>query len=143
MAVLEAYLPRAHTRLEGFAGCALDEGRYFATVPRNAEEERMMIKRDVLRTWENRAIEAQTRVDEEIEVELERLRYELEITQRLLAKAQDDAGRETWRIQVDVLDMMIGQAEARLSKEQEELALCEAMIAEIEADLDAGEMEDG
>ena len=102
-----------------------------------------MMKREVLRIWENRAIEAQTRIDENIEVELERLRHELEITLRLLTRAQGDAGRETWRTRVDVLDMMIGQAEARLNEEQEELALCDAMIAEIEADLDAGEMEDG
>ena len=141
--VLETYLPRAHTRLKGFAGCALDEGRYFATIPHNAEEERMMIKHDVLRTWENRAIDAQTRIDEEILAELERRRYELEIAQRLLDKAQDDAARETWRIQVDVLEMLVGQAEADLEQQQEDLALCEAMIAEIEADLEAGELEKG
>ena len=143
VAVLEAYRPRAHTRLEGFAECALDEGRYFATIPRNAEEARMMMKREVLSAWENRAIDAQTKIDEEIEVELERRRYELEIAQRLLARAQDDAARETWRIQVDVLDMLIGMAEGDLEKQREELALCDAMIAEIEADLGAGEMEDG
>jgi len=137
VAVLEAYMPRAHTRLEGFAECALDEGRYFATIPRNAEEARVMMKREVLRAWEDRAIHAQTKIDEEIEVELEQRRYELEIAQRLLAKAQDDATRETWRIQVDVLDMLIGMAEGDLEKQQEELALCDAMIAEIEADLEA------
>ena len=137
--VLEAYLPRAHTRLEGFAECALDEGRYFATVPRNAEEEWMMIKHDVLRTWENRAANAQTKIDEKIQVELERLRYELEIAQRLLAKAQDDAAREIWQTQVDVLEMLVGQAQADLEEQREELALCEAMIAEIEADLEAGQ----
>jgi len=135
--VLEAYLPRAHTRLEGFAGCALDEGRYFAAIPRNAEEERAMLKREVSRAWEDRAIEAQTRIDEKIVPELERCRYELEITQRLLAKAQDDAARETWQTQVDVLQMLISQAEDDLNEQQEELALCEAMIAEIETDLDA------
>ena len=76
---------------------------------------------------------------EKIQVELERRRYELEIVQRLLAKAQDDAARETWRIQVDVLQMMVGQAQADLEEQLEDLALCEAMIAEIEADLEAGQ----
>ena len=109
--VLEAYMPRAHTRLEGFAGCALDEGRFFASVPHNAEEARVMMKREVLRAWEDRAVDAYTKIEEEIEVELERRRYELEIAQRLLAKAEDDAARETWRIQVDVLDSIIGLAE--------------------------------
>ncbi len=37
--------------------------------------------------------------------------------------------------QVDVLDMLVGMTEGVIEKEQEELALCEAMIAEIEADL--------
>jgi hypothetical protein len=62
-----------------------------------------MLKREVLRAWENRATETQTRIDEEIEPELEWRQYELEIAQRLLEKAQDDASRETWQIQVDVL----------------------------------------
>ncbi|HUW09873.1 MAG TPA: hypothetical protein VM537_09085 [Anaerolineae bacterium] len=141
--VLEAYLPRAHTRVAGFAECALDEGRYFATIPHNAEEERTMLKREVLRAWEDRAIDDQTRIDEEIVPELERRQYELEIAQRLLAKVQDDATRETWRIQVDVLQMMVSRAEGELSVQQEDLALCEAMIAEIQADLDAGQAEEG
>ena len=104
---------------------------------------KMMLKRDVLKAWENRAIAAQTKIEEEIEVELERNRYEMEIAQRLLAKAQDDAARETWRIQVDVLDMVIGMAEGDLEEQQEEMALCDAMIAEIEADLGADQVEEG
>jgi hypothetical protein len=102
-----------------------------------------MLKREVLRAWEDRAIDDQARIDEEIVPELERRQYELEIAERLLAKAQDDAARETWRIQVDVLQMMVGQAENELSEQQEDLALCEAMIAEIQADLDAGQVEAG
>lgn len=135
--VLEAFMPRAHTRLAGFAECALDEGRYFATIPRNAEEARTMMKREVLRVWEDRAISAQSKIEETIEPELERLRYETEIAQRLLTKAQDEAARETWQTQMDVLQTMIGMTEGDLVKQQEELALCETMIAEIEADLTA------
>jgi hypothetical protein len=133
--VLEAFMPRAHTRLAGFAECALDEGRYFATIPHNAEEARAMMKREVLAAWEDRAINAQSRTEETFEPELESLHYELEITQRLLSKAQDEAARETWQIQVDTLQTMIGMTEGGLAEQQEELALCEAMIAEIEADL--------
>ena len=138
--VLEAYQPRAHARLEGFAGCALDEGRYFASIPRNAEEERIMLKCEVSRAWEERAIAAQARIDEEIGPALERHQYELEITRRLLAKAQDEAARETWQIQVDVLEMLVGMAEGDLEEQQEELAMCEAMIAEIEVDLTVGQI---
>ena len=63
------------------------------------------------------------------------MRYELEITQRLLSKARDKAARETWQIQVDTLQTMIGMTESGLTEQQEELALCESMIAEIKADL--------
>ena len=133
--VLETFMPRAHTRLAGFAECALDEGRYFATIPHNAEEARTMMKREVLQAWEDRAISAQSKIEESLEPELERLRYELEITQRLLAKAQDEAAREIWQTQMDVLQMMIGMTEGDLTEQREELSLCEAMIAEIEADL--------
>ncbi|MFO7696712.1 MAG: hypothetical protein R6X16_06100 [Anaerolineae bacterium] len=132
--VLEAYMPRAHARLEGFAECALDEGRYFATVPRNAEEAKRMIKREVLRAWEDRATEAFGKI-EELGPALERRQYELEIAQRLLAKAQDDAARETWPTQVDVLVMLVQEAEHDLVEQEEEQALCDTMIAEIEADL--------
>jgi hypothetical protein len=132
--VLEAYMPRAHTRLEGFAECALEEGRYFATIPRNAEEAKRMIKQEVLRAWEDRAAEAFGKI-EELSPKLERRQYELEIAQRLLAKAQDDAARETWQTQVDVLIMEVQMAEHDLAEQEEEQALCDTMIAEIEADL--------
>ncbi|PKO20928.1 MAG: hypothetical protein CVU38_17540 [Chloroflexi bacterium HGW-Chloroflexi-1] len=132
---LEAFMPRAHTRLAGFAECALDEGRYFATVPRNAEEERTMLKREVLQAWEERAIEAQGQIWDFLEPKLARAQYELEIAQRLLAKAPDEAPRQTWQTQVDVLEMLVGVSEGDLARQQDEVALCETMIAEIEADL--------
>ena len=146
--ILETFLPHAHMRLAGFAECALDEGRYFATIPRNAEEERTMMKREVLEAWEDRAICAQDKI-EEIESQLERSRYELEIAQQLLGKAQacteqsecDEAAQQTWQTQVDVLEMVIGMAEGDLAEQREELCLCEAMIAEIEADLAVGQPE--
>ena len=134
---LEAFMPIAHTRLAGFAECALDEGRYFATVPRNAEEERRMMKEEVRQAWEDRAVAAQSKIWEDLEPQLARRSYELEIAQRLLSKAQDEAAREIWQTQVDVLGMLVGMAEGDLAEQQEELALCEAMVAEIEADLAA------
>lgn len=135
---LAAFMPRVHTRLAGFAECALDEGRYFATVPRSPEEERLMLKREVLVAWEDRAVRAQTEIDEEISPQLERLRYECEIAQRLLDKAHAEPARQTWQTRLDVLQMLISDAEGRLAEQQEELELCEAMITEIEADLTAG-----
>lgn len=95
----------------------------------------MMLKREVLQAWERRAIAAQTRIDEEIGPEMERLRYEAEIVRRLLSKAQDSTARQTWQTQADVLEMMLGMAEESLDEQREEMALSEAVIAEIEADL--------
>ncbi len=139
VAALEAYMPAAHTRLAGFAECALDEGRYFATVPHNAEEERQMMKQEVRQAWKDRAIDAQGTIWETLEPKLARRKYEMAIAQRLLSKAQDEASRETWQTQVDVLQMFVLDAENELTEQQEEVALCEAMVAEIEADLAAGD----
>jgi hypothetical protein len=99
-----------------------------------------MLKREILASWERRAADAYSKI-EELEYDAERFRYETEIAQRLLDKALDDAARETWRIQVDVLQMMADMAEGDLAERQEELALCDAMIAEIEADLAAEQPE--
>lgn len=132
--VLEAFMPRAHTRIAGFAECALEEGRFFASSPRNEEEARVVMKREVLQKWDQRAVEAYGKI-EDIEAELERLRYEAAITQRLLTKAQDESARETWQIQTDVLDMLIVQAEGKLEEQQQEMAMCDAMVAEMQADL--------
>jgi hypothetical protein len=140
LTVLEAFMPLAHTRLAGFAECALDEGRYFATVPRNAEEAQTMMKREVLEHWESRAADAYGRI-EELESDVERFRYDVEIAQRLLDKAQGDSAREKWRIQLDVLQTMADRAASDLAEQQEEMALCDAMIAEIEADLAAEQPE--
>jgi ribosome maturation protein Sdo1 len=110
------------------------------------QETRMMLKQDVLHDWEERAVEAQVTIREEIEPELERRRYELEIARRLLEKAEDDGreasevAQETWQTQVDVLEMLVGMLEGDLAEQQDELALCEAMIAEIKADLGPDEV---
>ena len=85
--------------------------------------------------WEERAAEAQGQIWDSIEPHLERLRYEYEIARRVLAQAPDETAQTTWQTQVDVLYMMIGRAEGDLAEQQAEVALCEAMIAEIEADL--------
>ncbi len=133
--MLDAYLPHAHTRLEGFADCALEEGRYFATVPRNEEEERLYLKRKVRQEIDDRASQAQGEIWDEIEPELARLRYQQEIAQRLFDKAQDEAARQTWQTQVDALQVLIAQQERRLAEQQAEVDLCDAMVAEIDADL--------
>lgn len=135
VATLEAYMPVAHTRLAGFAECALDEGRFFATTPNNAAEERTMMKQEVRQAWEDRGLAAQGKIWDDLEPELARRQYEMAIAQRLLNTAQDAASRETWQTEVDVLQMFVINAENELTEQQAEVALCDAMVAEIEADL--------
>jgi len=95
-----------------------------------------VMKQGVLQNWQDRAARVQAEI-KEIKLQLEQYRYEQEITQRLLAQAQDESARQTWQTQVDVMDMMIMPAEDKLIEEQEYLILCQAMIAQIEADLAA------
>ena len=97
------------------------------------------LKQEVPQAWKDRAIEAQSKMRETIEPELARREYEMLIAQRLLSKAQDEASRETWGMQVVVLQKFVINAENDLEEQQEDLALCAAMIAEIEADLAAGD----
>ncbi len=96
------------------------------------------MKRNVLQGYKDRVERARAEI-EETELNLEQYRYEQEIARRLLAKAQDEQARQTWQLQVDVMDMMIIPDEDRQGKAQEDLVLCQAMIAEIEADLAAAQ----
>jgi len=138
VATLEAYVPRAHARLEGLAQAALEDGRFTASIPRTPEQERALLKREVRQAWQERAAAAQCDICENLEPERARREYELALTRQLLEKAQDDADRETWQTQIDVLGMLVVMAEEKLDEQQEELAMCEAMLAEIAADMGAG-----
>lgn len=139
--ILEAYFPRAHTRLEGFAEYALDEGRFFNEIPKNEFEREQMTKRDLLDAYEERLYDAQAEIDEEVQPELERLRYELAIFERLCDKDEDQQARGDWDIQIDVQKMIIGQQEDHLAELQADLQRYEAIIAEIETDLGKSEAE--
>ena len=88
------------------------------------------MKEEVRQAWEDRAVAAQGKIWDDLEPQLTRRSYELEIAQRLLSKAQDEAAREIWQTQVDVLGMLVVMTEGDLAEQQEEVALCEAMIAE-------------
>ena len=138
--ILEAFMSRAHTRIVGFAECALDEGRMWADTPRTPEEARVKMKREVLEEWDLRAIDAFGRI-EETEAELERLEYALEIALRLLAKMPDDASQETCQARVDGLQALVSQTEERLEAERQEMDWCDAMVSEMQADLGIDPME--
>ena len=132
--VLEAFMPLAHTRLTGFAECALEEGHWWADTPRTPEEARVKMKREVLEAWDLRAIDAFGRI-EETEAELERLEYTLEIARRLLDKTPYGANQKACQTRVDALQALVSQTEERLEAERQDMDWCDAMVAEILADL--------
>ena len=131
---LEAFMPRAHARIAGFAECALDEGRMWADTPRTPEEARVKMKREVLEEWDLCAIDAYGRI-EETEAELERQQYAVEIALKLLDKMPDDASRKACQIRVDVLQTLVCQTEERLGTERQEMDWYDAMVAEMQLDL--------
>jgi hypothetical protein len=139
--VLEAFMPRAHARVAGFAECALEEGRWWAETPRTPEEARIKMKREVLEKWDLCAVDAFSEI-EEIEADLERLQYEVEIAQRLLDKAGDDATREIYQTQVNALQTLLGQTEGHLEAERQAMDWYDAMVAEMQADLGIDPMEE-
>ena len=81
------------------------------------------------------AIAAQSKIWEELEPQLARRSYELEIARRLLVQGARRGSRQIWQTQVDVSETLADMTEGDLAEQQEEVALCEAMVAEIEADL--------
>lgn len=96
-----------------------------------------MFKQQVLASWQARAERNQQAIAE-LEASVACSRYELEMAQRLYAKAGDAESRDNWQIQMDVLQMILIGHEQDLEESQGDLALCEALIREIEQDL-AGE----
>lgn len=132
--ILEVFVRRAHTRIVGFAECALDEGRMWADTPRTPEEARVKMKREVLEEWDLRAIDAFDKI-EETEADLERLEYAVEIALRLLAKMPDDASRKACQTRLDVLQALVNQTKERLEVERQEMDWRDAMVAEMQADL--------
>lgn len=132
--ILETFMPRAHVRIAGFAECALDEGRMWADTPRSPEEARVKMKHEVLEEWDLRAVDMYGRI-EETEADLERREYAVEIALRLLDKTPDDASRKACQARVDVLQALVNQTEKRLEAERQEMGWCDAMVAEMQADL--------
>jgi hypothetical protein len=132
--VLEAYMPVAHTRLEELAECAREEAQYYAVVAYEGDVQPMTTEQKVLWNWRMRASGVRGTV-ERIESSVRRDRYEVAIMQRVLNKSGDDAERQMWQDEIEVIEASIEAAEHELVAKQHELALCEAMIAEIEADL--------
>jgi hypothetical protein len=133
---LETYLPQAHTRLAGFADCALDEGRMWVKVPRNEEEARLIMQEEVWHLWMDRLGEAYGGI-EELEAELEQGVYELEVLQRLAEKAADEEHRAAWRERIAARAARQGQDEAQLTRWRVEFDVCGDVMGEIEADLTA------
>lgn len=78
--------------------------------------------------------------DADIEVsrmkdEVARARYEHDITQRVLAKAESPEAREEWEIRASVARDWVAMQEQNLEEAVQNAACYRAMVAELEADL--------
>ncbi len=97
------------------------------------------IKENVQQQWQKRVRRARkklVRLEDWIAGE----RYELEIAKRLLQKATDEETRDAWQIHAEVLESAVMQTEWRIREEHSEIVLCEAMLAEICADIETDDM---
>jgi hypothetical protein len=133
--VLGQFQPKAHTRLVGFAECALEEGRYFNTIPRSEEERVLMLKREVLRQCEERICQAEAEMNENVLPEIERLKYELEVVRRVKGKFIGKPVDVDWQAQADALEMQIGTHQEKLEELRGEIYRNESILAEIERDI--------
>jgi hypothetical protein len=103
-------------------------------IPCSAQERQALRRREVRVSLQQRAHGAQMTIDDEILPELERLHYEHELAQRLMAKAQSEAEREDWEIELSVLHDLAVMRAGDLEEQQLLIARYEAMIAEIDAE---------
>jgi hypothetical protein len=96
----------------------------------------MDFKHELLQEWQQRAADAR---DQLASLDNNRVssQYELEITRRALANAKDAAVREILQEQVAVLEYSFDFIDYDEQEQRAELAVCEAMIAALEADLNA------
>jgi exonuclease VII large subunit len=103
--------------------------------PTDAVEILRATQREVYARLLDRYTQIEREIDEEIEPELARLRYEQAITQRLLDKTTDAAQKDDWRIHLDVLQMLIIQQEDRLAECEKDLHHYDQLLDEIHNDL--------
>jgi hypothetical protein len=128
-------MPGSNNRLFGFAECALEEGRYFNTVPRSEEERVLMLKREVMQQYEERICDSQAEIDEELIPEIERLEYELEVVRRIKEMNLGKVEETDWQAQVEVIELLIGTHQVKLEEIQREIYRNESSLAEIERDI--------
>ena len=95
-----------------------------------------VIKLSVHRRWKFSLSDVAYAI-EETEFDLECLLYERDVTQRLYDAATDEKERQHWQKQIDRIDKAMANTEARLAKQRRRATYREAMLAIIQADLEA------
>jgi hypothetical protein len=133
--VLEQFMPGSHNRLLGFAECALEDGRYFNTIPRSEEERVLMLKREVMQQYEERICDAQAEIDEDLLPETERLEYEMEVMRRIKEKNAGKSEEADWQAQVEILEKLIEAHRGKLEELRCEISRGESLLTEIERDI--------
>ena len=105
-------------------------------VPHNKEEARLIMQEEVWNLWMDRLGEAYGGI-EDLEAQLERGVYELEVLQRLAEKADDEESGAGWRERIAARELLQRQDEAQLDHWRAEFDFCGDVMSEIEADLTA------
>jgi len=137
--ILEKYQSKAHIRVAGFAECALDEGKYMSIVPRSEAERQRMLKEEVLKRYEEYLCAAQSEIDETVKHEIDLIEYELEVARRVIEKQTRRTEGVDWKMEINFLEVDLGMKRGRLEELQAEIVKYEALMAEVEADLETGD----
>lgn len=77
----------------------------------------------------------------EFEYDLEYQHYERDVTQRLYDATEDEKERKHWQKQRNRIDKAISATETELAKLQKQVTYCEAMLAIIQSDLEAEDID--
>jgi hypothetical protein len=132
---LYEFQPLAHARLQGLVESALREGESVSDAQLSSVDDRRTAQQAVFDHYVSRAAMIQAEIEDEIEPELARLQYEIEIIQRLHDKAVNVQERDDWQIQLDILEMDIARSRDKKVERETDLRSIDKVLDEIRNDM--------
>ncbi len=121
----------AHARLQGLVESALREGESVSDAQSSSVDDRRTAQQAVFDHYVSRAAMIQAEIEDEIEPELARLQYEIEIIQRLHGKAVNVQERDDWQMQLDTLEMDIARSRDKKAERETDLRSIDKVLDEI------------
>jgi len=132
---LYEFQPLAHARLQGLVESALREGESVSDAQSSSVDDRRTAQQAVFDHYVSRAAMIQAEIEDEIEPELARLQYEIEIIQRLHGKAVNVQERDDWQMQLDTLEMDIARSRDKKAERETDLRSIDKVLDEIRTDM--------